>query len=181
MIDKQEPSILNSDKQEGAKGKIRETGVQESKSITSVELGKSPEIPPTDTNEARGTLVSSEKLNVAIPAQQPVNSTPLVQEYSQQEYLAIERVLEEDLSPIYAKMSPQQQQQFRLKGEEVTRTILKMVYRETKVRVKKIISLIRGWLKLIPGINKYFLEQEAKIKADRIAEIAIREGKKVEF
>jgi hypothetical protein len=39
---------------------------------------------------------------------------------------------------------------------------------QTKIKVNKIIDLIRRWLKLIPGINKFFLEQEVKIKADKI-------------
>jgi hypothetical protein len=34
--------------------------------------------------------------------------------------------------------------------------------------VKKILALIRDWLKLIPGVNRFFLEQEAKIKTDKI-------------
>ena len=29
-------------------------------------------------------------------------------------------------------------------------------------------SLIREWLKVIPGINKFFLEQTVKIKTDKI-------------
>jgi len=31
--------------------------------------------------------------------------------------------------------------------------------------------LIKKWLLLIPGVNKYFLEQEAKIKADEIVKM----------
>jgi hypothetical protein len=30
------------------------------------------------------------------------------------------------------------------------------------------VEIIRNWLKLIPRVNKYFLEQESKIKTDRI-------------
>ena len=47
-----------------------------------------------------------------------------------------------------------------------------------KVKVNKIIALIRDWLKLIPGINKFFLEQETKIKADNLLEYkAEKEGR----
>ena len=35
----------------------------------------------------------------------------------------------------------------------------------------KIIDVIKKWLSIIPGINKFFLEQEAKIKTDKIMEL----------
>ena len=38
----------------------------------------------------------------------------------------------------------------------------------TTGKAKKIFQLILEWLKLLPGINRFFLEQEAKIKTDRI-------------
>ena len=41
---------------------------------------------------------------------------------------------------------------------------------------RKILKLIRSWLKLIPGVNKFFLEQEAKIKTDKIVDLAWRTG-----
>jgi hypothetical protein len=40
-----------------------------------------------------------------------------------------------------------------------------------KVNIKKIRNLIIRWLRVIPGVNRYFLEQEAKIKTDRISEM----------
>ena len=46
---------------------------------------------------------------------------------------------------------------------------------QTKIQVKKIFILIISWLKIIPGVNKFFLEQEAKIKADRILDLKNRQ------
>jgi hypothetical protein len=37
-----------------------------------------------------------------------------------------------------------------------------------KFKVKAIVDLIKKWLAIIPGVNKFFLEQEAKIKTDQI-------------
>src|SRR3989339_290175 len=56
------------------------------------------------------------------------------------------------------------------KGEKTARTINTMI--ETgKVHAKKIIELIRKWLSIVPGINKFFVEQQAKIKTDKIMQI----------
>jgi hypothetical protein len=67
-------------------------------------------------------------------------------------------------------MSPEDRERFRAKGEEVAGEISVMV-RDFKVEAKRVILLIRDWLLTIPGVNKFFLEQEAKIKTDRILEL----------
>jgi hypothetical protein len=43
--------------------------------------------------------------------------------------------------------------------------------RGLKIHAKKVVELIRDWLLTIPGVNKFFLEQEAKIKTDRVLEL----------
>ena len=84
-----------------------------------------------------------------------------------QKFKKIEAILEEDLGEVYFNLSPQKQHEFKVKGEEATIKILDLIARP-KFQVKKIISLIRDWLKIIPGINVFFLEQVVKIKADKI-------------
>lgn len=79
----------------------------------------------------------------------------------------VEDILEEDLEELYKRLSPQKQQEFKKTGEEITSKIAQMV-QFARVRVKDILALIRQWLRIIPGVNKFFLEQEAKIKADKI-------------
>lgn len=79
----------------------------------------------------------------------------------------IENILEEDLTDLYLSMPKETQQQFKTKGEETLSKIRQLV-QKTKVNAKKIFHLIRGWLKIIPGVNRFFLEQEAKIKTDKI-------------
>lgn len=87
-------------------------------------------------------------------------------------YQAIEKVLEEDLGEIYNSLAPAEQKLFKLKGEEAAKNIFKLVYHQSKIKVKKIIKAIRDWLKSVPGMNKFFLEQEAKLKADKIVKLA---------
>ncbi len=89
----------------------------------------------------------------------------------------IEKILEEDLERFYFSMPAEQRKLFKEKGEETASKIEKMI--ETGKTVgRKILKLIRDWLKLIPGVNKFFLEQEAKIKTDKV--VAMAEKKKIE-
>jgi hypothetical protein len=89
----------------------------------------------------------------------------------------IDDVLEEDLGDLYKAMSPDEQRKFKEKGEETVSKIRELV-RATKINAKKIFKLIREWLKLIPGVNRFFLEQEAKIKTDKILIISEEERKR---
>ena len=82
-------------------------------------------------------------------------------------YKKIENILEEDLGEIFFKLTPLEQEEFKKKGEETASLIMDLLAK-SKVQIKKIIEAIKDWLKLIPGINRFFLEQEAKIKADKI-------------
>lgn len=79
----------------------------------------------------------------------------------------IERVLEEDLDELYLALSPKQRQQFRVEGER-TAAKIEILLKSVKIKLVEVIKIITGWLKLLPGINAFFLEQEAKIKAEKI-------------
>ncbi len=83
----------------------------------------------------------------------------------------IEDILEEDLTDVFLAMSPKDQQLFKAKGEETTSKIRELL-NLTKDQTKKIFDLIRAWLKIIPGVNRFFLEQEAKIKTDKIKHLS---------
>jgi hypothetical protein len=47
------------------------------------------------------------------------------------------------------------------------------------VQARKLLTLIRRWLVLIPGVNKFFLEKEAKIKVEKIVNLAEKGRKQV--
>lgn len=89
----------------------------------------------------------------------------------------IEEVLEEDLKELYMAMPKEKQAAFKVKGEE-TLSAVRALVRVAHVNVKKIFQLIRDWLKMIPGVNRYFLEQEAKIKTDKIVLVSEEEKKR---
>ncbi len=79
----------------------------------------------------------------------------------------IEEVMSEGMSEAYQKMDPATQARFKQVGELTAVTISLMFYK-TKVQVKKVVQALLVWLRIIPNVNPYFLEQEAKIKADAL-------------
>jgi len=82
----------------------------------------------------------------------------------------IESVLEEDLGDVYFQMTPPVQQKFKTEGEKAAAKI-DVLLGAAQTKTHKIFKLIFNWLKIIPGLNKYFLRQEAKIKADKIIKL----------
>ena len=84
----------------------------------------------------------------------------------------IENILEEDLEEIYFKMPPKKQAELKVKGEQAASQIRELL-KSAHIKVKKILRLILDWLRILPGVNHFFLEQEAKIKTDKI--IALKE------
>lgn len=79
----------------------------------------------------------------------------------------IEKIMEEDLNDSYQRLSPVAKQEFKLKGEQTASQIRELL-KSAHIKVKKILRLIFDWLRMLPGINHFFLEQEAKIKTDKI-------------
>jgi hypothetical protein len=102
----------------------------------------------------------------AVPTTAPV-SHPAVTAADATSVNAIETILAEDLSELYAALDPVTRDEFRKKGEETARAIQPLL-QQVKVQARKIIRLLTNWLKMIPGVSALFIEQEAKIKADRL-------------
>jgi hypothetical protein len=100
------------------------------------------------------------------PTQEQVQATPI-----DEVEMEVEKILEDGLGDYVESMPEDARQRFLLKGREVSVQIADMV-RKFKVELRRTISLIRDWLMTIPGVNRYFLEQEAKIKTDRIISLA---------
>ncbi len=79
----------------------------------------------------------------------------------------VENILAKDMDNVFLSMDAATQQKFKVKGEEVAKEIASLL-KKAGVRAKDVINLIISWLRIIPKINRYYLEQEAKIKADEI-------------
>lgn len=84
----------------------------------------------------------------------------------------IDNILEDGLGEIFLKMDPAKQKEFKAEGEKAVRKIDKILGK-AKINTQKIFKIIKVWLARVPGINKFFLEQEAKIKTDKIMRIKL--------
>lgn len=120
-------------------------------------------LPETEQPQARSVQSASVKIPAILPRD------PILAQ--------VENILEEDLKDIYSNLPPLEQKRFREEGEEVASRIQKMII-DLKIKAKQILNLIRGWLKIIPGVNRFFLEQEAKIKTDKLMILAKYEEEK---
>jgi len=87
---------------------------------------------------------------------------------------SIELILSEDMMEQFKAMSPADQEKFKAKGEE-TVSKLTVLMQKTAIKAKEVLKLIANWLRFIPHVNKYFLEQESKIKTDKILDLYKRE------
>lgn len=81
--------------------------------------------------------------------------------------LRVEKIMEEGFTDAYKELTTVQQQEFKIKGEE-TAWKIRELFKRTHLKVKEIFKLLVEWLRMLPGVNKFFIEQEAKIKADKI-------------
>jgi len=107
----------------------------------------------------------------AVVAQNLARRAPVITDPFQKE---VESVLTENIGDIYKQLPQDKKALFKQKGEEVASQITAMV-KSGMLKIKKILHLIREWLLIIPGVNKFFLEQEAKIKTDKIQQLYERE------
>ena len=125
---------------------------------------------PEQQESAPSEAASSEKRNLG--AEKSGENSPQggiygVSDEMQARRKRVEKILEEGLEDVYLNMPPDRQKEFKALGEETVEKISQTL-ESGKVKAKKIVELIKNWLKIIPGVNKFFLEQEAKIKTDRI-------------
>lgn len=86
----------------------------------------------------------------------------------------IEDILEDDLDEVYATMPPVSQESFKSEGEQ-TAVAIRGIVGKVHFTAREIFRRIAQWLKLIPGVNVFFLEQEAKIKTDEIVELVSKQ------
>lgn len=113
-----------------------------------------PEVQPIDLAPSAPVTLTPPPTGVAVD--------PVIQQ--------VEDVLSAGMGPAFASMDQATQAKFKTVGEETAVTISRML-QQTKIQVKKIVQLILIWLKIIPGVNPFYLEQEAKIKADALLKI----------
>jgi len=132
----------------------------------------SPEVEQAASEEKErvAPVASTETLEsvaVAAPTNQATTApiSPVAPLTPRQE--AIDDILEDGLTDIYLSLSPEKQQELQKVGAQTVRQI-DVLLDHVKSQWRKIMSLVRHFLSIIPGLNKFFLEQEVKIKTDRI-------------
>lgn len=114
----------------------------------------------------------------AVPASGAATATVAPQtKVKTEDMVQVEKILEDGLGPYFTSLPDSAKPKFKLKGEEAATEIGGMV-ESLQLNLKRILQLIRDWLLTIPNVNRFFLEQEAKIKTDRIVELV--EAKKKE-
>ncbi len=138
-----------------------------------------PEVSPVDSEPSADPETSAEIQNTENSANESISrvaderpaSAPVTMRVTvplkDPALVKLEAVLEEDLTDLFLAMPPDDQAKFKKTGEETALQIQKLL-EQAKVNFHKIFKLIKTWLKLIPGVNRFFLEQEAKIKTDKI-------------
>lgn len=82
----------------------------------------------------------------------------------------VENILAEGMDSVFLSLDAGTQKIFKTKGEEISSKITHLLL-QTKVKIKEITNLILEWLRIIPQVNRHYLEQEAKIKTEKILKI----------
>jgi len=122
------------------------------------------EHPPETQDTSLDGAISGLRKKLRLPKKQKTTKMPQVRD---EVSVRVEQIMEEGLKEAFQELTPVQRQEFKIKGEE-TALKIRDILRASHVRVKRIFQLLFEWLKMLPGINRFFLEQEAKIKADKI-------------
>lgn len=142
--------------------------------ISTPEVLHAPERAPDSTSKyAREVNAADEASSGATSIVAPVVAVPITIAQKDERLLEIESTLAEGLEELFMNLPPEAKQAFKAKGEEVAQTI-KTWMDDAKLVARKVLKLIREWFGMVPNVNKYFLEQESKIKRDHIMELAKR-------
>ncbi len=112
--------------------------------------------------------ISSTEQNPTPAQRRPRRTTgPIISPVRDELVARIEKIMEDGVGDAFQRLSPIAKQELKIKGEQTAIKIRELL-KATHLKVKKIFQLILEWMKLLPGVNRFFLEQEAKIKTDRI-------------
>lgn len=140
------------------------------------ETPETVEIPTVDSGmppqEVEMPAMASQPVGEIAPVQEQPANTVQHREASKDELLEkIEGVMSQGLMDVYKDMSADKQVVFRTAGEDAAKRIREMLA-SGKPRRYTTMKLLGTWLKTIPKVNRYFLEQEVKLKTDDIQDLA---------
>lgn len=142
----------------------------------SMESGREAESAALERTAER---VASERSTPApVPSAPAAPLVPVVRAGAKDQLLQdIESALSEGLEDIYRQLPPDRRKIFKTRGEKLAEEIRGLVV-AAKAEAKRIFQLVLDWLKTLPGVSRFFLEQEAKIKTDKILTAAAEERRR---
>lgn len=111
----------------------------------------------------------------SLPSVANTQTGPTETHLSAEQVRAVETILEENLQAVFKSLDANQQIEFKSRGEATTRKIVELMS-AVKFKVKEITQAIVRWLRFIPGVSDFFVEQEAKIKTDKLIELHLRQS-----
>lgn len=79
----------------------------------------------------------------------------------------VDEILSSGLADTYRQLPPAVQEKFKQLGEQTVAQIVHQLQGHHP-SLEPLISLVGTWLRLIPNLNPYYLEQAAKIKTEQI-------------
>ena len=133
------------------------------------ELISEQKLEKPDKVENENVLPLKKKIHLPLKSSSNKN-LPLSNDYENRKLQAIEDIMSSGLDEAFLGMKPNEQKRFKEEGEKTAKKI-SVLLGKARVGADRIINLIRRWLSLIPGVNRFFLEQEVKIKTDKILNI----------
>ncbi|MEK7159401.1 MAG: hypothetical protein AAB575_02005 [Patescibacteria group bacterium] len=144
-----------------------------------IENGLTPESAAESSTEQApeqvGVQSETTPSNAPVAAVQQTATETLSQIEKSEDLVQIESILSEGLEDLYTELPDKRKEEFKQKGEETARSVEKILM-AAKFHAQKVVNLIVSWLKMIPGVNKFFLEQDSKIKTDKLIEYRKEKG-----
>lgn len=136
------------------------------------EKGKSPEA-PKDQETRKETVPKG--ADVRVPAAETAPAAPkaavarqsAAPEAKDKYRVRVERALEQNLWDLYFALPQGAREKFKEEGEAAA-AALRDAIESKSVKPSMVLKPVLRWLKTIPNVNPYFLEQEAKIKTDKV-------------
>lgn len=111
-------------------------------------------------------VVASESASHQQPVADPAANDPRVKLLKK-----VEDILASGLMELYVALPADRKAQFKAGGERVANAVTDLIV-HGKASVKKVWKLLSEWLRNLPGVNKYFIQQEIKIKTDQVMFLA---------
>lgn len=139
--------------------------VEQASVSNKVESGQLTQVENAREQAVRENISQNEVANFNLPQNNSVTPAPV--RSADIELKKVENILAKNMENVFLSLDSQTQLIFKQKGEETAKKIA-ILFQTGKAKVKKVLDLILDWLRIIPRVNKHFLQQEAKIKTDEI-------------